>query len=962
MQDEQEKNTPSPELPGIPDDSFPIVGIGASAGGMEAIETFFSAMPADVGMAFVIIQHLSPSHKSLMSSLLAKHTSMKVLEAQDGIKIELGCVYINPPDRNIALINGALHFMEMPPARELRLSIDYFFRTLAEDREEKAICIIFSGTGSDGTLGVKAVKEKGGMVMVQKPESAKYDGMPHSAISTGLADYILPPENMPEQLIKYVQHPYIVRTSETEENEFHKSVQKIFVLIRLHTGHDFSHYKITTVRRRIARRMAVHQIDSMVSYIRYLHENPVETELLFKDLLIGVTRFFRHPEAFDMLKESVIPAMLENRAADSEIRVWVPGCSTGEEAYSLAIIFAEVMEMLKKHFEIRIFASDIDPEAIRQARSGQYPDSIAGDISHDRLNQFFTKEGNGYKVKKRIRESVVYSIHNIIKDPPFSKTDMISCRNLMIYIDTALQKKILSLFHYSLNENGVLLLGTSESIGGASDLFSAIDVKWKIYRRNADSESAITDYFRLPLCELPVALRAKGAAAASGADIQSLLEKLVIRDYVLSCVLISGKNYEVLHIIGQTEKYLTLPSGKADFNILKMAREDIRSKLTEMIWQAVRRKQIVRSGNLKFQYHGTLHAVDVEVRPLREPAGLEGTLLVIFDDRAYPEKRVSKKEKTSEHEPPAVAALEQELRFTREHLQVTVEEREASNEELRSTNEEMQSVNEELQSANEELETSKEELQSTNEELTTVNSELRSKVDELSQANSDIGNLFASIEIGTVFLDARLCVRRFTPAVSKIFNLISSDTGRRLSDITSNLLCDTLCNDAKEVLDTLIRREFEIQHKAGNWYAVRILPYRTTENVIDGVVITFTDITETKVAIKAMRRWASVVQNFSGAVIIQDAEGKILGWNKAAEELHGWTEAEALKMNIRELIPEDRQAEARAVIGKLKKGESVKPFETRRLTRDGRLLNVSLKIAPLSGEEFNFAVIEWELP
>ncbi len=376
MEDEKEKNNDNAsaeekelfsENNSANNNSFPIVGIGASAGGMEAIETFFSAMPADSNMAFVIIQHLSPTHKSLMSSLLAKHTRMKVMEAQDGIKIEPGCVYINPPDRNMALINGTLCFMELPAARELRLSVDYFFRTLAEDREEKAICIILSGTGSDGTLGVKAVKEKGGLVIIQDPESAKYDGMPRSAISAGLADYILPPEKMPEQLMKYMQHPYIVQPAEigTDEEGFQKHIQKIFVLIRLHTGHDFSHYKISTVRRRIARRMAVHQIGSIGIYVRYIQENPQETELLFKDLIIGVTRFFRHPEAFDMLKQSVITAMLENKKPDSEIRIWVPACSTGEEAYSLTMISAEVTEMLKKHFEIRIFASDIDPGAIR---------------------------------------------------------------------------------------------------------------------------------------------------------------------------------------------------------------------------------------------------------------------------------------------------------------------------------------------------------------------------------------------------------------------------------------------------------------------------------------------------------------------------------------------------------------------------------------------------------------------
>ncbi len=961
-----EKETESPTLNGL----FPIVGIGASAGGMEAIETLFSAMPGTVNMAFVIIQHLSPTHKSMMSSLLAKHTGMKVMEAKDGIKIEPGCVYINPPDRNMALINGTLCFMELPPPRELRLSIDYFFRTLAEDREEKAICIVLSGTGSDGTLGIKAVKEKGGLVMVQSPESAKYDGMPRSAISAGLADYVLPPESMPDQLIKYVRHPYILQpvgcTAETgtDEEEFQKHIQKLFVLIRLHTGHDFSHYKMSTIRRRIARRMAVHQIDTTAHYLRYVHENPAETELLFKDLIIGVTRFFRHPEAFDMLKENVIPALLETKDPDSEIRVWVAGCSTGEEAYSLAMIFAEVMEMLKKHFEIRIFASDIDHDAIRHACAGKYPDSIAADVSRERLNRFFTKEDNGYKVRKNIRETVVFSFQNIIKDPPFSKTDMVSCRNLMIYMDNVLQKKLLSLFHYSLNENGILLLGNSESIGGASDLFLSVDVKWKIYRRRPGNDSGTEGQVRLPLCEFPVALRETERTVFPVADIHGLFEKLVIRDYSLPGVLIHGKHFEIIHFVGQTEKYLCLPSGKADFDLMKMAREGLRHKLTEIIWQAVREKRTAKCRNVNFQYQGGIHAVDLEARPLREPEGLEGFVLVIFDDRAYPETPVLKTEEIPEHEMPVVAAIQQELRMTRDNLQVFVEELEASGEELRSTNEEMQSVNEELQSTNEELETSKEELQSTNEELTTVNSELRGKVDELSRANNDIGNLLESIEIGTVFLDARLCIRRFTPPAAKIFNLIPSDIGRRISDITSNLLYESISEDVKNVLDKLACKEFEVQHKAGNCYSVRILPYRTSENVIDGVVMTFTDITDTKTAINAMRRWASVVKKCDDAVMIQDTEGKILAWNRAAEQLHGIAEAEALKMNIRELIPEDKQDEAQAVTEKLKKGETVESFETRRLTRDRRLLDVFLKIIPLhddSGRLAEFAIMEHNL-
>ncbi|GBC60580.1 chemotaxis protein CheR [Desulfonema ishimotonii] len=466
-------------------DGFPIVGLGASAGGLEALEIFFSHMPADSGIGFVIIQHLSPKHKSIMGRLLSKSTKMTILDINDGMKVEPDHVYLNPPNKNVVIINGTLQLIEPVKTGSINLPIDCFFRSLAEEMGEKAICVILSGTATDGTLGLKAVKGEGGLAMVQDPNSAKYDGMPRSAIATGVADFILPVEKIPAVLVRYVKAPYILppRDITVSDNQFGNYIRKIFALIRSSTGHDLSHYKQTTISRRIERRMAIHQIKRIEDYLKYLQETPPEVDILFKDMLIGVTNFFRDPDAFEILKKQVLPALIKKKLPDSSIRIWSVGCSTGEEAYSIAILFSEVMEMLKQHFNIQIFASDIDTQAIDYARSGIYPDSIAADVSQDRLNDHFIKEDNSYKVRKQIRDMVVFAVQNVIKDPPFSKIDFVSCRNLLIYMDNALQKKILPLYHYTLNPDGILFLGTSESIGEFSNLFHPISSKWKIFQR-----------------------------------------------------------------------------------------------------------------------------------------------------------------------------------------------------------------------------------------------------------------------------------------------------------------------------------------------------------------------------------------------------------------------------------------------------------------------------------------------
>jgi two-component system CheB/CheR fusion protein len=948
--------------------AFPVIGIGASAGGLEALEKFLIHMASDSGMAFVIIQHLSPKYKSIMGSILSKHTSMKILKISDGMKIESNCVYLNPPDMNVAIFRGTLQLMAPTKTNAVNLPIDFFFRSLSEDLGEKAICIILSGSATDGTLGMKAVKGEGGLAIAQEPASAKYDGMPRSAIKTGLVDFIIPVERIPGVLLRYVNHPYIEGPEKIKILGGHLKnySQKIFALIRTETGHDFSNYKQNSVRRRIGRRMAVNQIKKISDYVLYLQKAPAESQALFKDLLIGVTSFFRDPEAFEVLKEQVLLDLLKDKQPDSPIRIWVVGCSTGEEAYSLAILFSEVMDRLKKYFAVQIFASDIDAEAIDYARQAVYPDSIAADVSRERLKRFFTKEDKTYAVKKNVREMIVFAVQSIIKDPPFSKIDLVTCRNLMIYMDATLQKKMLPLFHYTLNKDGILFLGPSESVGEFTDLYSPIDSKWKIFKRKGGGMERAVNYPGIPFYREPIGKDREEKEWVPGViNVQSVAERIILNDYAPSAVLIN-EDYEILHFLGETDNYLSTPTGKASLNILKMAREDMRTKLTTALHTAVKQKKAVISRGLKIKHDNVIRTADVIVRPIMDNKYQQRLMLVIFDEKIPSKPPPTEKKKPREgHDEAdqAVIILERELEATKEHLQSTIEEMETSNEELKATNEEMQSVNEELQSTNEEMETSKEELQSTNEELVTVNSELKNKIDELSQANNDMNNLFASTGIGTIFLDASLCIKRFTPQATKIFNLIQSDVGRPIGDITSKIKYGKLRKDAKEVLNSLIVKEEEILGEDGSLYAMRISPYRTTDNVIDGVIATFMDISKIRQAHK-LRRLATVVMDSNDAVTVQDFDGKILAWNRGAEIMYGWSEAEALKMNVREIIPEDKRKQSLAYIEKIAKGEALNSFKTQRKTKDGRILNVFMtttKLVDSKGRPVEIATTEREL-
>ncbi len=836
---------------------FPIVGIGASAGGLAAFEAFFASMPADTesGMAFVLVQHLDPGHKSMLTELVRRYTKMHVFEVTDGMEVEPNCTYIIPPNKDMALLRGRLHLMEPASPRGLRLPIDFFFRSLAQDRGERAICIVLSGTGTDGTLGLRAVKEVGGMAMAQAPTTAGYNGMPASAIATGQVDYILPPGEMPAQLIAYAQLAYSNRSrraTQIPRGEI-SGIQHVLVLLRSHSGHDFSFYKQNTILRRVRRRMAVNQIERVDKYVQYLRQNSGELEMLFHELLIGVTAFFRDPDAYAALQENVIPNLFTQKEGERMVRVWAPGCSTGEEAYSIAILLQEYVEKIGQPYNFQIFATDIDRESIEKARSGVYPANIALDVSPERLSRFFSAQEDSFRIKESIRDMVIFAEQDVVKDPPFSKIDLVSCRNLLIYFEVELQKKVLPLFHYALRQGGFLFLGTSESTGGFTNLFEPVDRKWKLYRcKGSLSQVNLAEFHIPPLAVDSANRRMFQDRREKKTNVRELTEKVLLQDYAPACVLVNEKG-EILFVYGHTGKYLELPPGEITNSILRSARPGLRLELTAALHKVAAQGQPVRYDGLRVKINGDSQVVNLIVKQADFPYQEGGLILVIFEDVA-PET-ASRLPGEDNNMPDAmetvqdmqIAGLERELHVKEEYLQTTIEELETANEELKSTNEELQSTNEELQSTNEEMETSKEELQSINEELVTVNNELQQKIESLARANNDMNNLLAGTGIGTVFVDTHLNVQRFTPAVTQILNLIPGDVGRPLSHLMPNLVHYlNLEEDTRKVLDDLAPRELEVQAKSGEWYLMRILPYRTLENAIEGAVITFVNISVLK--------------------------------------------------------------------------------------------------------------------
>ncbi|MDO9226327.1 MAG: chemotaxis protein CheB [Pseudomonadota bacterium] len=868
---------------------FPIVAVGASAGGLEAFEQFFRATPADSGMAFVLVSHLDPDHVSLLGEILQRSTAMPVVEVQDQARVVPNHVYVMPPNRDMAIFHGVLQLTVPEAPRGQRMPIDAFLRALAEDQGEHAIGIILSGTGTDGTLGLRAILGAGGVTLVQEPATAKYDGMPVSAIQAGYATRVLAPEKMPLALSQLVALPAPLEPAPMPKS----GLSRILMLLRAGTGNDFSLYKQSTIGRRIERRMAQHDLSDYDIYARYLKEHPAELQILFKELLINVTSFFRDPEAFVALKQEILPKLFADKPEGYVFRVWVAGCASGEEAYSIAMLLREFMgerwEKQHQEFKIQLYATDLDDDAIALARAGLYPPNIAADVTPERLRRFFVKEEAGYRVKKEIREMVVFAVQNVIKDPPFTKLDLLSCRNLMIYLEPELQHRLLPAFHYALKPGGVLFLSPSESIGNHTEMFSALSRKWKFYRA-IHSATSTREVMASGLSwtgdnsdKAPEEIVKKTRET----NFAELTRRVLLQSYAPASVLTDSKG-NLLFVHGDTGKYLRPAPGQASLNVIDMAREGLQLHLRAALLGAEPRSTL--NHKILVKTNGDFQPVSLSVRPLPDPEAGHGLLLLSFQDLAHDAgKPVTKAKRgkpgTPGDTPPRVEELEQELAYTRENLQATIEAQQASNEELKSTNEELQSTNEELQSTNEELETSKEELQSVNEELITVNSELQAKIEQLAGMQNDMKNLLDNINIGTIFLDTQLCIRRFTREAVRVYRLVATDVGRPLADIKSDLTGDDLLSESQRVLDTLAPSEREIHTTGGATYLARIQPYRTLDNVIEGVVLTFNDIStriKAEAAVQEARALAeAIVDTVREPLIVLDGDLRVVSASRA---------------------------------------------------------------------------------
>lgn len=949
-------------------DDFFIVGIGASAGGLAAFESFFSAIPTNThtNMAFVLIQHLEPNHKSLLCEIIQRCTNMKVYEVEDGMKVQKNCVYVIPPNYDMKLSEGILYLDKLSKRKELHLPINLFFNSLAINKQNKAIGIILSGMGHDGTQGIKAIKEAGGFVIAQSIKSSDFEGMPSSAIATGIIDEILAPNEMAEKVINYSNSNIKTQTIIPIVTYNEEILKKIFLLLQSQTSHDFSMYKPSTMGRRIERRLVVNKIDTIEEYYEYLKRSKNEVTTLFNDLLIGVTSFFRDEEVFASLEKNAIPKLFLDKSSDSTIRVWITGCSTGEEPYSIAILIMEYMQKTKERFAVQIFATDIDETAIATARAGIYPSSIDSNVSKERLEKYFIKnsDGNSYRIDKNIRDMLIFSVHDVIKDPPFSKLDLISCRNLLIYMNIELQQKIISIFHYALNAKGILLLGNSETLGELENLYTVIDAKSKLFECQKDHNNIKTTMLsRL----LPSNHRYNSVpqinklTAGIKLPLRELTENAILEQIAQSAVLVNEQG-DILYIHGRAGLYLELPSGEIDTNnIFKMAKEGLKNDLILAFQKAKSKKQIVHTYGLKIKTNESFIIVDITIREinlnLKFKQELPLYLVLIQEDLSTSKEEIIEEnfsiidtiDTKFLHENINIKSLKQELQLQKAFLQDANEKLETSNEELKSYNEEIQSMNEELQSTNEELETSKEELQSVNEELSTVNSELNTKVIDLSRSNNDMNNLLAGTGIGTIFVDHQLNILRFTPAVTRIINLILGDIGRPIGHIVSNMIdYISLVNDIQSVLDTLVPKEIEVMTTDAKSYLMRIQPYRTLENVIEGAVISFVDITEMhNIKIKLnelnkLSRLAIVVRDSSDAIIVEDLSGKIIAWNPGAQKLYGWSEEEALKMESKDRIPKELQEKDTKEIAQLCSSKILQTYKTNRLKKDGSIIDVHI--------------------
>ena len=883
----------------------PVVALGASAGGLEAFEQFLRAMPVDSGMGFVLVQHLDPTHPSILAEILQRSTTMPVVEARDGMVVERNRVHVIPPNRDMVILRGVLGLSLPSEPRGRHLPIDSFFRALASDLAESAVGIILSGTGTDGTLGIRAIHGAGGLGLVQEPSTARFDGMPASALKSGFATQALAVEAMPALLLAHARH-LASRPAGGEGGEALRKLSGVLMQLRQGTGHDFSQYKKSTLGRRIERRMTQQGIDDITTYERFLKEHPPEVQMLFRELLINVTSFFRDPTVFDTLKRDVLPALLAHRPDNESLRVWVAGCATGEEAYTVAMLLRELADEQRRDWPVLIYGTDIDADAIAVARAGLYPPNIVQDVTPERLRRFFVKEEAGYRVRKEIREMVVFAVQSVIKDPPFTRLDLLTCRNLLIYLEPELQERLVPIFHYALRPGGVLCLSPSESIGNHAELFDTLDRRLNIYRarptvasRRAVISSRLSWTTDGQGSTVPaVVVKPRETAAAD------LARRTLLQAFAPASVLTDLQG-DILFVHGETGRFLRLAPGQPTHNVVDMATEGLQIDVRDALQKAAAGGLSSFSRDVALKVDGDICTVTLSVRPLAGPEPSRNLLLFSFQELDPRTRSPARRRKAGTNtEAQRVQALEHELMLSKQTLGAMVEEQQISNEELQSTNEELQSTNEELQSTNEELETSKEELQSVNEELVTVNSELQTKVEQLTGMQDDMKNLLDNISVGSIFLDRRLLIRRFTRDAAAVYRLVPSDMGRPLADIRCELLDVDLLTDAQAVLDTLTPVEREVRTAGGTWYLTRIKPYRTLDNVIDGVVLTFNDVTDRVLAL-AMRQARdlaeAVVDTAYEPLVVLDEQGRVLTANRAFLALFGGRADDTLGRGIYEI-------------------------------------------------------------
>ncbi|MCC5660765.1 PAS domain-containing protein [Nostoc sp. XA010] len=887
----------------IADALFPVVGIAASAGGLEAFTELLKYLLTDTGMAFVLIQHLDPNHKSLLSEILARETQMPVTEVQDGVSVEPNKVYIIPPNTKMILSNGVLQLTPREKVGGKYMPADAFFTSLAADRGNKAIAVVLSGADGDGSLGLKAIKAAGGVTFAQCEDTAKFDSMPNTAVATGNVDFILPPEKIADELVNLSRNAFISGSLPAiaieKLPEQGDALAIIFVLLRSATGVDFSHYKPNTLDRRIQRRMLLYKLERLEDYAQFLQENPSEVKALYEEILIHVTYFFRDPEAFQLLKEQVFPTIIQNKSPELPIRIWVAGCSTGEEVYSIAISLLEFLSDKVTLPPIQIFATDISEIAIEKARSGIYTENQMVEVSQERRRRFFNAlEGGGYRISKAVRELCVFARQNLGSDPPFSNLDLISCRNVLIYLGETLQKRILPIFHYSLNSTGFLLLGTSESTGKYSELFTQIDKKNKVYAKKLTVNRPILSFVTSNYPSAKVdELEPTNENPSNDFDLERKTDQLILNRYAPVGVVINNK-MEVLQLRGEIDLYLKVSPGKPSLNLFKMVRQGLLAELRTTIYQAQRQKILVRRQGLRIEEGDLSKIVNIEVIPFKPATDEELYFLVLFEEAPPTVSNLSSfNPQSQEHEDLVreivrlkleLANANQERAATQDYLQTVIQQQEHINQDLKVANEEIISSNEELQSTNEELETAKEEIQATNEELNTTNEELRFRNLELHQVNNDLTNLLASINIPILILTNDLRVRRFTPMAQRLFNLIPTDAGRPLSDIRANLNIPDLEALILEVLDTLGIKELEVQTLGGHWYNLRIRPYRTIENQIDGIVLVLIDIDVLKRSAERLeqaRNYAeAIVETVQVPLIVLDSDFRVNKANRSFYE------------------------------------------------------------------------------